>query len=61
MKALTEEQLNDRANKIAELIAETQVEQRHMLYDRIALKLDQRVQSFSGSLFTTIARLDRGG
>lgn len=57
----TEDQLAHVANIVADIVANTPVEQRHELYDAIALKLQQRLQGFQASHFIGLARVERGG
>lgn len=61
MKMLTEEELNKRAGLIAGLILKTDTDQRNVLYDNVAMLLRKENQSYTATLFESMARCDRGG
>jgi|KBSMisStandDraft_5_1062788.scaffolds.fasta_scaffold8170836_1 hypothetical protein len=54
------DQLAHAANIVADIVTNTDAEQRHELYEMIALKLSQRCQNYSAKLFDAIAKHDRG-
>jgi len=54
----TQEQLNDLAKQIAEIICSIQAGQRGSFYSAIAQKLDIRAQGFQASLFRKLAEVN---
>jgi len=53
--------LDERAATIALIVEQTDTDQRNVLYDKIATKLRQKNQHYSGKLFEAIAFYERGG